>query len=562
MRKSKLPAVWLVLQTVCVGLLAASLAQAQQERIRGTNTAYRQGDWIGYGVTRFVTSVAVGQQYIYFGTTGGITRFNFYTNKWEYPFTVSNGIADNYITAVAFDRGTGYLWCATVAGISYYHPTAQRWENYFKDEIGIPTFDDVVNIGVGDSDLLFETRGGRRYRIDKFGGSFLIGDNGFSGSQQQRQWFGERASIKPPFPNYIVNQGYFFLSEGILRDFRLRSAEVTCAVNDGWGKLWFGTWRFGSLQGDARTEVLDLLPFGLFSPQVGAMAFDRNGIWFGGRNAQSGESGLTYWDQARDRWVYYESQFNANMLSDDINRLVIQGDSLFVATRFGVNVFDVKRGDWSRLTVSHGLAHEFVHDIVLDGSHLWVGTEGGLNLVDLKNVHTDSSEIIYIGGEHLTAVPVLDIEKTPEGIWAATQRGLYHYNVYSRQGGFVYDAEGPVGGYVNCLYRNGDEIWLGGYGSVYGYNMKSKTWYGQPEKRTGLQTDVLAIAANDAAVWAGTDRGVYKFNRQTKGWRLFDEQDGLLDREVLAIALDGDYIWFGTKRGATVFFWNDPRRVD
>ena len=36
---------------------------------------YRPGDWISYPVTRFITSIALGHQYTYFGTTGGITRY-------------------------------------------------------------------------------------------------------------------------------------------------------------------------------------------------------------------------------------------------------------------------------------------------------------------------------------------------------------------------------------------------------------------------------------------------------------------------------------------------------
>lgn len=539
-----------------------AFSQELPERIHSTNPNYRQGDWISYGVTRFVNAVAVGQQYAYFGTTGGVTRYDFFANQWDFPFTISSGLADNFVTAVAYDVSTGYLWCATKSGVSYYHPTAERWTNTFKEEIGIPRFDDVVSIGIGLNDIFFITAGGRRFRGSKFGGAISAEISGPTGSNGEIVWFGERAYDKPPYPLYFMNQGYFFRQEGIVNDFRLRQGEVTSVVRDQRGKVWMGTWRFGAIQGDVRSEILDLIPYGLYSPRVDAIAVDKNGVWFGGRNREVGESGLTYWDQVRQRWSYHESQFNSDILSDEINRLVVSGDTLFCATRFGISLFNTSRNDWSRITVSHGLAHENVYDVFPDGKYLWIATEGGINLLDMTTVRSDSIVITDIAPEALNVVPVLDIEVLETEVWAASALGLYVYRIDRQKGRFVSDTNGPIGDRVFCIFRNGDELWLGGEGSVYGFDLKSKKWYGPPQRNLGLRSPVHAIAANGAAVWAGTDRGVFKFNRKTKDWRRFDTSDGLLDLEVNAILLDGDYIWFGTSEGATAFFWNDPSRVD
>ncbi|RMD98271.1 MAG: hypothetical protein D6814_07875, partial [Calditrichaeota bacterium] len=195
-------------------------AQERGVRIRGTNPNYRQGDWISYGVNRFVTSIAVGNQYIYFGTTGGITRYNFYSNSWDYPFTVSNGLADNYITVVAYDETTGFLWCGTTKGISYYHPTAQRWTNMFKDEIGIPKYDDVVSIGIGENTILFETRGGRLFKGSTSGGPISVSLNHLSTASRNIRWFGERADQRREMPLFFMNDGYFFNQQGYVQDFR------------------------------------------------------------------------------------------------------------------------------------------------------------------------------------------------------------------------------------------------------------------------------------------------------------------------------------------------------
>ena len=546
---------------ICLSFIQPSFGQELPERIRGTNPNYRQGDWISYGVTRYVNSVAVGQQYVYFGTTGGITRYDFFANEWDFPFTTSNGLPDNNITAVAYDVSTGYLWAATRTAICYYHPTAERWQNSFKDEIGIPRFDDVVSIGIGLNDVFFVTEGGRRFRGSKFGGA-ISAEISVGGSNGEVVWFGMRAYERPPYPQYFMGQGYYFQQEGVVNDFRLRRGEVTSAVNDKWGKVWMGTWRFGAIQGDVRSEMLDIMPYGLYSPRVDAIAADENGVWFGGRNTQVGESGLTYWDQRRNRWNYYESQFNAELLSDEINRLVVSGDTLFCATRFGVSIFDMRRNQWSRVTISHGLAHEFVWDVFADGKYLWIGTEAGMNLLDMTSLRSDSLKMTHIAPEALNLVPIYDVEVLEKEVWAGTRHGLFVYEIERNEGHYVAEEKGPIGESVYSISRNGDEMWFGGDGSVYGYNLRTGKWVDAPARNLNLPGPVLAIAANRQAVWAGTERGVYRFHRKNRDWRRFDTSDGLLDLEVNAILLDGDYIWLGTPAGATAFFWNDPGRVD
>ena len=68
-----------------------------QIRIRETNRAYQQGDWITFATTRFVRYVSIGHTYVYFSTTGGITRLNRFSYKWDFPWTTSNGLPDNDI---------------------------------------------------------------------------------------------------------------------------------------------------------------------------------------------------------------------------------------------------------------------------------------------------------------------------------------------------------------------------------------------------------------------------------------------------------------------------------
>ena len=543
---------------LCFFLFLPAGVKAQQGRITETNPNYQQGDWISYSVNRFITSIAVGRQYAYFGTTGGITRYNFYANEWDYPYTTSSGLADNRISAVAFDEQTGLLWCATQKSISYFHPTARKWYNGFKDHQGIVVNDKIISIGIGENDLIFETAGGRRYLGQKHGGiNFMIAPKDDS---VQRKWFGARARKRPPYPHYFMNDNYIFQRDGIISDQRLRSGRVTGIVEDKWQKVWMGSWRFGAIIGDVRTEMLEVLPYGLFSPRVDAIAFDENGIWFAGRNGPGKESGITYWDQARDRWAYFETRLIAELPGDQIFKMVVADGKLYCATQFGISVLDFSENEWSRLAPSFPFANEAVYSLAVSGDFLWAGSENGLTKINLATAHTDSAEVLEVN--ELSGTAVYDIEVTERAVWTASAIGIFLYEEDRNEWGIASGKDAPVAAFTREIARNGDEIWFGGNGVVHAFNMKTHKWYAQPESKRDLPGPVLAIAADAFSVWVGTRSGVFKLNRESRTWRRFDRIDGLIDTRVNEIVIDGDYVWFGTPKGATTFFWNDPHRVD
>ncbi len=557
---------WLLLCLMLVQTVGAEMdaayGQSRRPRIRGTNPRYRQGDWISYTVNRYVTSVAVGNEFVYFGTTGGITRYNVFSNRWDYPFTTSNGLADNYITAVAFDQNTGILWCATTLGISYYHPTAEKWTNLFKDEIGIPKYDDVVSIGIGEDRVYFETRGGRLYEGSVTGGNVSLSSDGIRAEAPGVRWFGERVMRHQKLPLFYMNDGFFFMPEGYVQDFRLRRAEVSAAARDGWGFMWLGTWGFGAMKGELRTEELVMLPFGLYSRHVNALALDRNGLWIGGLNRGIDRSGITYWDQVRQRWRYFESRFIGQLLTDEINRMVVAGDSLFCATRFGLSIYDMANDRWTKFTLFDGLVKDNVNDVLVEDGFAWVATDGGLNLIKLQPVDKDSERVVEVAADDLHLRRVFDIERAGRFLWAATEFGVYRFDVENQIGGFVDEVNSPGGRMVTCIARYQNELWFGSTRSINVYDLKTGQWLGAPEKNIFLPGPVRAIAVDGAAVWAGTDAGVLKYNRKTRDWRRFTVEDGLIDNQVNVILIDGDYVWFGTSQGLTLFFWNDPNRID
>jgi len=537
--------------------------QDQDIRIRGTNTHYEPGDWTSYSMTRWITSLAEGREYVYFGTSGGVIRYNFYSNKWDTPWTISDGLADNFVQAVAYDVNTDYFWCSTRQGVSVYRTTFRRWENFFKDELGLSANDDIVSIGFDDRYVWLETKSATFLRSENQQGLF----SRVSSTEvaiDQIKWFGRRANNFNKLPNLFMQGGYFFDPEGFIKDHRLNSYKITSYLKDPWGVIWIGSWGIGAGKADYRIEVLELIPYGLFIKNVNAVEMDSdNNIWAGGIGSYGNESGITFWDTNRNRWTDYQARFINDLYSDQVTSIAVDDSCVWFGTQHGLACYSPAQNQWTTYDVSSGLGDNYVLDVEVDADNVWIGTFDGLSRIDKKTLGTKNFSIREIARKDLLRKKVYDIEIMNNLLWLGTEYGVYVYDKDKKVGGFEDDPNGPMNDEVTAVgVLDDQEVWFGLPDGIEVFDMKTRQWLGAPERRFLSTNDVNYLVVDQYAAWVATNNGVLKYDKARNRWVEFTMEDGLPSNIVNCIMLDGDYVWFGTPEGLTRFYWNAPYRID
>jgi len=152
----------------------------------------------------------------------------------------------------------------------------------------------------------------------------------------------------------------------------------------------------------------------------------------------------------RGRWRYFESRFISQLLTDEINRLVV------AATRFGLSIYDMANDRWSKFTLFDGLVKDNVNDVLVEDGFAWVATDGGLNLIKLQPASRDSDRVVEVAADDLHMRRIFDIERAGRYLWAATEFGVYRFDMERQVGAFVNDVNSPGGRMVTCIarYRN------------------------------------------------------------------------------------------------------------
>jgi ligand-binding sensor domain-containing protein len=508
---------------------------------------YREGDWVSYSVFRYVTSIALDFDHVYFGTTGGVTRYDRFDKKWETPFTKSDGLPDSWIKNIAYDPGTNEIWVDTYAGPAMYQPIFREWSR---------EFDFPENLSKSDTSDL-------------------------------------------NLPHLFMDYGLTFLPNTYIMDFKLNQYEITDYLKGDADELWVGTWGLGAGLAYLNSLQLKMLTFGLYDKDVKVMLIDGDDMWFGGLGSGSAYSsqGITRYNRPSGTWSYFSTIYIPFLVSNQVN--VMEADPKFVwfGTEDGLARFNKKDNSWRSYNTFKGLPDNEVTALNEYDGILWIGTRLGLAFCDVKK-----DSIRRVDHPLLKGLYVYSILSDSDFVWVGTNRGIYTLDKGKRTWYRFSTPEGLVFGQVRSIakysaygdslsalaesttagegetkdslhsssqnssgkntYSGKDEIWFGTDMGILGYNpvTDERTVY-----QSGInfsEVSVIKLVCDKRYVWVATNSGVLRLDKKLQVWTRYATEDGLLDNFVQDLVLDGDYIWFGTPQGATRFYWNNPRLRD
>ncbi len=470
---------------------------------------YLEGDWVSYSVFRYITSIAVDYRHIYFGTTGGVTRYDRLDHRWQPPLTTTDGLPDNWIRNVAYDPERDAIWADTYLGSAVYYPVFGDWtkESIFPRELAQT---DTANFRLPD---LFTDYG------PTTAGSFYMMDENLN-----------RYAIT----NYL----------------RVDNDEV-----------WVATWGLNAGVASLTSLRLKMLEYGLYDKDVKVILIDGDDIWFGGTGLLSPSSGITRYNRKTEIWKYYYTPYVPFLSSQIVNAMAADSQYVWMGTAKGLARMKKKDSNWWTYTTFHGLPSDQITALESEGEYLWIGTPHGLAFYDVKY---DTLSTIH--DPLLKGLYIYSILSDSNYVWVGTDAGVY---TLDKEKGAWYrfmTPDGLLNNQVRSIARwsdqkassGKDEIWFGTDVGILGYspvNDKSRIY----DNRLNFpEVDVFKLVCDKMNVWVATKNGVWKLNRATDIWIKYTTDDGLLDNNVQDMVLDGDYIWFGTPQGATRFFWNDP----
>ncbi len=481
---------------------------------------------MSYSVFRYVTSIAMDFDHVYFGTTGGVIRYDRYEKKWDLPFTTSDGLPDNWIRNIAYDPDRNEIWVDTYAGAAMYQPVFGEWSS---------EFDFPEHLTKSDTS-----------RID--------------------------------LPDFFMEFGLTLISNRYIMDSNLSQYKIMDYLKGDLDDLWIATWGLGAGLASLRHLDLKMLKYGLYDKDVKAILIDGDEMWFGGSGFFYRSQGITRFNRKSGSWDYYSDPYTPSLVSNQVN--VIEADKGFVwlGTEDGLARFDKKKESWRSYSTFKGLPDNEVTALNADGDVLWIGTRYGLAFYNVKK-----DSLRKVNDPLLKGIYIYSILADSHFVWVGTERGVYALDRnkktwyrFSTPDNLLFGQVRSIAKYssqdsllssfpdsnARKTYSGKDEIWFGTDMGILGYDPVTDERMVYQSKIDFPEAQVVKLVCDKRYVWVATQNGVLRLDKQHQLWARYTTEDGLLDNFVQDLVLDGDYIWFGTPQGVTRFFWNNPRFRD
>lgn len=463
------------------------------------------GQAVTYADFSYVNSVATSINRAYFATTEGIIYYDRNKQQWLEPLTATDGLPEEEIRRIWVEQFDEKLYARTTVDLYEYDFFLESW--FPIDELpDLPSRD--KHIATPDA---------------------LIPPSSFN-------YFGEGELVDP-----------------LGRDFALSDI-----VDDQSGTLWMGTWGYGPARAGNVSRVMEFLPYGLLQNRVDVIYDDGRRLWVSGAVARQFRTGLSGFDPDKNEFTYIESQRGSAF--PDVDIIALDGDdkNLYVGTEDGLYVLNRRQ---KRVTLHlndrRGLIDDVVTAIKKVGDSLFVGTQRGLNLFTFN-----ADSIKQIGSQQFFSEIIYDLEVTPGYLWIGSSAGAFRLSFADGRLQRFQDPSQILFSRVYDIEPSGVTLWLVGDDGIVWLDLETGATQSFVDAHRGAVKRVISASSDVMAVTSDNGMRVYFLNTKDINNREFTTADGLASSYVNALYVDGDYIWVGTDRGLTRFLWNNPDRVD
>ncbi len=493
---------------------------------------YALDDWISHAKSNRFSKMAVGDYYIYFGTLdGGILRYQFIENYWDYPFTTSNGLPENTIIDLAYDQTTSFLWAKTPNDVAFFNPASAEWTRKSENEYWpyeFPTEENNDETTPRNTDSVTKNR-----------------------------FFSRDALLS--LPTFFANGAYSILEDWVLLDeITFDEYQITGYLRDRYDRIWFQVDGFGIGQGELFTQRADFYRVGLpdFSPR--AIEYQKDDLWFGGiGEPNQGTKAIALWPFDSAEWTYFQARRISNLPNDNVLSILADGDSVWFATEFGVTLYDSGKDRWKNYSTREGVTNNLVYDLAILNDDLYAATEQGITRISLL-----TGRVQRIKDPRFTNLPFYRMALQGDTLWAVSLRGIFRFAPDFQKWEFVPSRAAVQDLNVTAVGTYDQEVWFAAPGGIFMFDLKMNQWQSFPQVSFDVSAPYSDIKVNDETVWVATADGLLKYDKTRLSWRLFTTDDGLLNNSCHQLLLDGDHIWIVNGAGVTQFFWNSPQRSD
>ncbi len=511
------------------------------------NPKYDPMDWVLFRQAGSIGSITQGFSYIYLGSSdGGIYRYNIFRQEWDDPLTQAQGLPDNTIESVLFDKNSGTLWVATPGHISYTYNREGHWYNIAKSDLGLNKKFTVERIGYSDNYIWIDA-GTLYYQLDRSTGILLnaIPHPDETNIRWNSGLVENYVEFPPEYQDYTIMDGWIFQVDRFL-DYYGRTVFATTFFLQEDGTLWVGTNKGYVLTADPRMKIFKPFKLGMANTDVTSI-MGESSLYLSGR-ITSTSVGITYFDPNRNIIDWYEPEVIVNLPDVSFTSSLETPNHYWFGGDGQLSIYNKKDGFWKTISAVNCNS---IYTMVWDSGEVWIGGNGGIDRFNARTVSRFHAEIESL----LHSVTVYDIEVNGDEIWFATSEGIIVYNKTTDQ---LMDGN-QWAKQLNDVILISWNIEMVDSSILTASNSGIHSW-DKATHQVDLIVDpsqyqnqpVTAFEVLDSTLFVGTQNGLYRMGWDGTGYYHYNYS---FIHHVNDMYINNDDCWLATDQGLVWFNW-------
>ena len=529
--------------------LVAALSHAFSQPLK----SFRPFDWVLYKASGSITSFTEGYTFIYVGTSlGGIKRFNVYGNYFDNPISTAQGLENNIINAVHFDKKTGFLWASTPDHIQYSFSREGDWFSKAFRDIGLSKYDKVTQIGSSDSYIWLKARSSY-VKLDHSSG-IMVGIYPFP-DEINILWssgeYSKHNESNNDFTSFVVLDGWMLNGDELIDPIGNRK-KITTVLFTQYGNVFLGSEDGVVFYGSKTMETFTPILPDIINDDVLSLHLDNYYLWIGSQNYLSSK-GISKLDVKSLESFSFSFEETINMQPSSIYSLISVNNEIWAGGEGMILYYNGGKNFWKTLDQSRGIPDGIIWDMCLSDRYLWMGSSRGLKRLEIA---THSVDLIGIE-QYFNNNQVYSIENINNDIWIGSKSGLYIYsnddpklvNAFSLQ-----KKEELINNLFNftIIRQDDNQVYVAGDMGVAKFDIQSKEWELVSSSVVYDNKMIYSMSVNDNYLFLGTREGLSRINKRTGLIRNYSYP---FIGQVNDLILDGNTLWIGSVNGLIKFKW-------
>tara|TARA_B100000579_G_scaffold94832_1_gene74965 strand:+ start:1419 stop:3047 length:1629 start_codon:yes stop_codon:yes gene_type:complete len=509
-------------------------------------------DWVLYSGARKISSITEGFTFAYIGTeSGGLKRFNLFGNYFDEPITTAQGLENNNITAVHFDKGTGLIWVSTPQHIQYSFSREGDWYSFDLQNLGLSRYDQIKQIGSSSNYIWLKARSSY-VKLGNSSGT-LIGiypsPDELNINWSSGQYVGQ-GDIKEILMNYHILDGWTLNGDQLL-DRLGRISTISTGFIGNHGNVFLGSDNGDIFFGTKTMETLSPVIPDIDNTDVLSLYKSVDQLWIGSYDFISSK-GISKLDMRTNSSQLYSFEETINMTPSPIYSIYQSDHEVWAGGEGLILYFDQKDNYWRTLGEGRGSPSGKIWDLYGNEVHIWAASSMGLRRIERATMSEDPIGIEgYFEQRH-----VYDITEIDDQIWIGSIMGLYifsHDNPQLLQANDIGRKNFPERFYkITAIEEYNRLIYVVGEMGIAKFNMEEREWDLLYTSGVYQGKTVYSLAVNDKYLFLGTDNGLIRVNKRTG---LIKDYLFPFIGQINEIVLEEKIVWLGTSTGLVKFKW-------